>query len=151
VVCLAPRARKDSVRPRRLSGVVVRRLNFTVRRVVQRPQDTLRQLCRIFPLFSPWWDTEEDAPPPEGGLVDGVYYEWTHHAVLTQFLLYFSMNHQSFTPKQLKQFGAWVDDAIAAKDDLENALSTCFLEHARQVKINRVLAPYLSANAKRHV
>jgi hypothetical protein len=32
VVCLAPRARKDSVRPRRSSGVVVRPLNFTVRR-----------------------------------------------------------------------------------------------------------------------
>jgi len=31
VVCLAPRALKDSVRPRRLSGVVVRPLNFTVR------------------------------------------------------------------------------------------------------------------------
>jgi len=31
VVCLAPRARKDRVRPRRLSDVVVRPLNFTVR------------------------------------------------------------------------------------------------------------------------
>ena len=31
MVCLAPRAREDSVRPRRLSGVVVRPLNFTVR------------------------------------------------------------------------------------------------------------------------
>ena len=31
MVCLAPRALEDSVRPRRLSGVVVRPLNFTVR------------------------------------------------------------------------------------------------------------------------
>jgi hypothetical protein len=31
VVCLAPRALGDSVRPRRLSGVVVRPLNFPVR------------------------------------------------------------------------------------------------------------------------
>jgi len=30
VVCLAPRAPGDSVRPRRLCGVVVRPLNFTV-------------------------------------------------------------------------------------------------------------------------
>ncbi len=29
---LAPRAREDSVRPRRLSGVLVRPLNFAVRR-----------------------------------------------------------------------------------------------------------------------
>jgi hypothetical protein len=33
VVCLAPRALKDSVRPRRLAGVVGRPLNFTVRRL----------------------------------------------------------------------------------------------------------------------
>jgi len=32
VVCLAPRAREDSVRPRRLAGVVMRPLNFTVSR-----------------------------------------------------------------------------------------------------------------------
>ena len=31
MVCLAPRARENSVRPRRLAGVVVRPLNFTVR------------------------------------------------------------------------------------------------------------------------
>ena len=31
MVCLAPRALKDSVRPRRSSGVVGRPLNFTVR------------------------------------------------------------------------------------------------------------------------
>jgi hypothetical protein len=33
VVCLAPRALREIVRPRRLSGVVVRPLNFTVRRL----------------------------------------------------------------------------------------------------------------------
>ena len=33
MICLAPRAPGDSVRPRRLSGVVVRPLNFTVRRM----------------------------------------------------------------------------------------------------------------------
>ncbi len=31
MVCLAPRALEEIVRPRRLSGVVVRPLNFTVR------------------------------------------------------------------------------------------------------------------------
>jgi len=38
VVGLAPRAPEDSVRPRRLSGVVVRPLNFTVR-------GTVRETC----------------------------------------------------------------------------------------------------------
>ena len=31
MICLAPRAREKIVRPRRLSGVVMRPLNFTVR------------------------------------------------------------------------------------------------------------------------
>jgi hypothetical protein len=34
VVCLAPRALEDSLRPRRLVGASVRPLNFTVRRRV---------------------------------------------------------------------------------------------------------------------
>ena len=38
MVCLAPRAPGDSVRPRRLSGVVVRPLNFTVRGRFMTPQ-----------------------------------------------------------------------------------------------------------------
>ena len=36
MVCLAPRAPGDSVRPRRLSDVIVRPLNFTVRQHVKR-------------------------------------------------------------------------------------------------------------------
>ena len=139
------------MRPRLQSDAFARPLNFTVRRVVMRPQETLRQLCDLFPSFGAWWEKEEEGLPPEDGLVDGVYFEWSHHAVLRQFLLYFSTNHQSFTPRQLQRFGTWVDNAIATRNDLENAVSTCFLEHMRQVKINRVLAPYLSANAKRHV
>ena len=111
-----------------------------------RPQDTLRHLCEIFPSFEEWWK-EEDAPP-EDGLIEGVYYQWTHHRVMSEFLVYFGKNHQSFTEKQLERFGEWVNAAVSSNNDLENPVSTCFLEHARQVRINRVLAPYLSRQAK---
>jgi hypothetical protein len=77
-----------------------------------------------------------------------VYYEWTHHAVLRCFLDYFSAGHEGFEKKQLERFCAWVNAAVAVGGEMENAVSTCFLEHARQVKINRVLAPYLSREAK---
>lgn len=113
---------------------------------MQRPQETLEQLSAIFPEFRQSWSEEE--APPEDGLVDGVYYEWTHHAVLRCFLYYFSTSHEGFKKRQLERFGAWVNAAVAAGADLENAVSTCFLEHARQVKINRVLAPHLSREAK---
>ncbi|MGH7725596.1 MAG: hypothetical protein ACREOU_09225 [Candidatus Eiseniibacteriota bacterium] len=111
-----------------------------------RPQDTLDRLCEGFPSFADWWAKEE--APSEDGLVDGVYYEWTHHRVVAEFLTYFSANPAQFTPKQLKWLGDWINDAVSAGGDLESAVSTCFLEHMRQVGINRVLAPYLSRQAK---
>lgn len=113
---------------------------------MQRPQDTLHQLCELFPSFKEVWD--EEGAPPEDGLVDGVYFEWTHHQVMRAFLSYFSANHQSLTERQLQQFSSWVNNAVSTDDELENAVSTCFLEHAQQVRINRVLAPYLSRRAK---
>jgi hypothetical protein len=114
--------------------------------MVQPPQETLRQLCAIFPAFEASWAEEE--APPEDGLVDGVYYEWSHHAVLRNFLAYFAINRESFSPKQLRALGEWIDRAVTADDDLENAVSTCFLEHARQVAIDRILRPYLTTKAK---
>ena len=47
MVCLAPRAPGDSVRPRRLSGVVARPLNFTVRWHV----DDIVSLAPVVPLM----------------------------------------------------------------------------------------------------
>jgi len=114
--------------------------------MVQTPHETLTQLCTIFPAFVASW-AEEEAPATDG-LVDGVYYEWTHHAVLRNFLEFFASNRESFTAKQLHTFGEWVNHAVSKEDELENAISTCFLEHAKQIGINRVIGPYLSAKAK---
>jgi hypothetical protein len=44
--------------------------------------------------------------------------------------------------------GEWVNQAVSVDDALENAVSTSFLEHARQVGIDRVLGPYLNSKAK---
>jgi hypothetical protein len=120
-------------------------MNLSVMAQIE-PQNTLHQLCEIFPPFADWW--AEDETPFEDGLVVGVYYERTHHRVMADFLSYFAMNHTQFTKTQLEQFGCWVNEAVSADGDLENAVSTCFLEHIRQVKINCMLAPYLSEQAK---
>lgn len=113
---------------------------------MQRPQDTLHQLGEMFPPFKDEWVKE--GAPAEDGLVDGVYYQWTHHALLRAFLHYFASNRDAFSERELRRLGDWINHAVLTNDDLENAVSTCFLEHSRQVRINRVLAPYLSRRAK---
>ena len=60
----------------------------------QRPQETLRQLCEIFPDFDEWWKIRE-SPSPEDGFVDGVFYQWTHHRVMQEFLMYFARSIHS--------------------------------------------------------
>ena len=112
----------------------------------QPPQETLRELCDIFPRFADEW-TPEDAPEKDG-LVDGVYYKWTHHGVLMSFLQYFSSNQNSFDERQIRALGLWINNAVSLDGDLENAVSTCFLEHARQVRVDRLLRPHLSRRAK---
>jgi hypothetical protein len=109
------------------------------------PLDALRELCSIFPEFERWWNEEE----AEDSLVDGVHLELTNHRVLMEFLGYFAKRHGSFTEQQWRSFGAWVNEAVGVDDDLENAVSTCFLEHCRALRLNRILAPYLSPQAKR--
>jgi hypothetical protein len=71
--------------------------------------------------------------------------ELTLHRVMMIFAQYFGANHSRFSQKQLRRLGDWLSTAVSAGDELENAVSTCFLEHARQLK---VLAPQLSQLAK---
>jgi uncharacterized membrane protein len=56
VVCLAPRAPGDSVRPRRLSGAIARPLNFTVReqRYVRLASTLFIVLIALNVLFTPF-------------------------------------------------------------------------------------------------
>jgi len=63
-------------------------------------------------------------------------------------LQYFSRNRQSLDERQIRALGVWISEAVTADGDLENAVSTCFLEHAGQVGVNRLLRPFLSAQAK---
>jgi hypothetical protein len=112
----------------------------------QQPQETLRQLSDLFPGFDDWWKDENTLAAD--GSVDDVHYEWTHHDVMRQFLGFFGQHHNSFTEAELRGLGEWVNRAVVEEDAVENAVATCFLEHMRQVGINRVLAPYLSRTAK---
>jgi hypothetical protein len=90
--------------------------------------------------LDPAFEAELEVEAPE---------EFSHHLVMMRFAQYFGANHASYSAKQLRRLGDWLSACVAAGGTLENAVSTCFLEHSRQLKVNRVLAPYLSREAKR--
>jgi len=104
-----------------------------------RPQ-TAKELwtlfTEIFPSFSAYCEEEEIEP------------ETTFHFVMMDFSSYFGRYHDTFSESQLKKVGHFINDAVAVDDMLENAVSTCFLEHLRQVRSYKILAPFLSRQAK---
>jgi hypothetical protein len=73
----------------------------------------------------------------------------TLHSVMSPFTQFFGGHQSASTDKQLKALSALLNDAVSVDDELENAVSTCFLEHLRQIRSYKVLVPYLSAMAKR--
>ena len=104
-----------------------------------RPQ-TAKELwtlfTEIFPSFSAYCEEEEIQP------------ETTLHFVMMDFTSYFGRNCETFSESQLKKLGHFINDAVAVDDMLENAVSTCFLEHLRQVRSYKTLSPFLSRQAK---
>lgn len=85
------------------------------------------------------FETELEVEDPE---------ELNLHRVMMLFAQYFGANGNRFSEKQLRRLGEWLSSAVSTPGELENAVSTCFLEHIRQLRVNRLLAPYLSKSAK---
>ncbi|AEG94340.1 hypothetical protein [Ramlibacter tataouinensis] len=72
----------------------------------------------------------------------------TYHSVMREFAYFFAKDVDRFTDRQLRKFAELVARALAAPGALGNAIDTCFLEHARQLKIDQRLEPFLSAVRK---
>jgi hypothetical protein len=103
------------------------------------PSDVLEDTVRFLVALDSAFETELEVEEPE---------ELTLHSVMIIFAQYFGANARSFSEKQLRRLGEWLNKAVSVPGALENAVSTCFLEHTRQLKVNRLLAPYLSKLAK---
>jgi hypothetical protein len=70
------------------------------------------------------------------------------HSVMIPFTQYFGGAQQAASQQQLRALASLVNEAVSVDDNLENAVSTCFLEHLRQVRSYKTLAPFLSSTAK---
>ena len=103
------------------------------------PNALLDSMVTICPSFREAWETENPYLNEDGS--------FTFHSVFIEFASFFgSASFQSST-KQLQSIAALINSAIETPGALENAVSTCFLEHLVQIDGTKSLHPYLSKQA----
>jgi hypothetical protein len=101
------------------------------------PEQVLADLVSIFPNFQGYALDDETSSDT-----------LTVHRVMFLFTDFFSGAHSTCSDRQLIKFGSWINEVVQVDDDLENAVSTCFLEHTRHIGVAKMLAPHLSKLAK---
>lgn len=109
---------------------------------ISSPRELADELVRIFPPFSEHWDEGESLG------YDG------DHTLHTVFLTFAAKSHEllhNAEPKQLEEFCTIVNSFVERGGNFENAVSTCFLEHASQLGVRKIIKPLLSAEARREV
>lgn len=100
----------------------------------------VEKLIAIFPEFDEEWDHGE-----------GFGYEnddFSAHSVFLTFNPVSTKLLDNATEKQTKNFCDLINSLVDEGGDSENAVSTCFLEHATQLKVRKKIKPFLSAKAK---
>jgi hypothetical protein len=105
------------------------------------PAELADALAAIFPSFQ-----LEELKPEEFVYEPPI----TFHYVMSEFASFFGKGASSFSGRQLQELAELIVRANSHGGDLENAIGTCFLEHARQLKVNRQLAPWLSKARTKH-
>jgi hypothetical protein len=116
-----------------------------VKPVPQTPKELQEALVAIFPSFTL---AAEESAPSESAYEPPV----TFHRVMLEFTSFFGGGIDSFSGRQLQRFAELLVHATDEPGHLENAIDTCFLEHTRQIKVDRQLAPWLAkARAAAHV
>ena len=72
----------------------------------------------------------------------------SHHDILMSFSPISARLLESADAKTLASFCDLVNRMVAAGGVAENAISTCFLEHASQIGVRKIIQLHLSAAAK---
>ena len=100
------------------------------------------QLIAIFPAFESEWVEGQSQ-------IDNGYY--TFHAVFQAFAPNSARFLNEATPSRLHAFCKLVNSMVQSGCDLENAVSTWFLEHASQIGVRNIIKPCLSENARQEL
>jgi len=108
--------------------------------VINSPAELFAELVKIFPAFCDQWDGGEAFGYENGG--------FSYHSIMLTFGPRSKKLFAQASPDQLKRLCAFIDSAVAQGGAIENAVSTCFLEHATQIGIRSYIRPYLSPKAR---
>lgn len=92
------------------------------------PEQLRTALVSLFPTF----EAEIDEDTSYGR-------EITFHTLMLDFTPFFGRNIKAFSEKQMRGLAELIHLAIKIPGPLENAMSTCFLEHTKQIRVNREL------------
>ena len=103
---------------------------------IKSPARLAETLTKMFPAFADELDGE--------GLT-------SYHQVI-QLLTPRITGYLEGAPKRtIQDFCKVVNEMVAAGSEQENAISTCLLEHASQVKVKNIIRPFLNAAAKQEL
>ncbi len=94
------------------------------------------KLCKLFPDFSDEFEDDEELS------LHGVFLRFS--PVAYEYLSIASR-------KQMKEFCEIINEGVSSGGELENAISTCFLEHASQIGVRKLIKPFLFDAAKREL
>jgi len=103
---------------------------------VETPKELVAALIELFPAFRDECESFGDT---------GVY---GFHAVFSELAPSCLGYLDASTPRTIEAFCALVNQCVVDGGELENAVSTCLLEHASQIGIAKIIRPYLSPAAK---
>jgi hypothetical protein len=103
---------------------------------IESPTVLVEQLVQLFPAF----EVELDGEKVE-----------SYHQVVRQLTPVITGYLEGSSERTVRKFCDLVNLMADAGGETENAISTCLLEHASQVKVLEIISPHLSAAAKREV
>lgn len=103
---------------------------------IESPNSLATKLNELFPAFMAELEGEEIS---------------SYHQVILRLTPVISGYLQALPPPRTKEFCELVNAMVSAGGDQENAISTCLLEHASQVKVAKIIRPYLSIAAKQEL
>jgi hypothetical protein len=106
---------------------------------IQTPGDLVAALIKLFPAFRDEWDGDEG----HSGIRLGSF-----HTVFMELAPVCSGYLAEASPRTVAAFCTIINTFVASGGAMENAASTCLLEHASQVGIAETIKPHLSKAAK---